>query len=104
MQPQSSSSPTPSLTANPHVLIMRKFEEERKEKGVMFALVCKQAIEPDENSKKNPQDVKPILREFTDLTANESRNQLPPMRAIQHAIDLVPGASLPNLPYYIIIG
>ena len=50
--------------------------------------------------KEYPTNVRKILDDFSDLWPVELPNQLPSMRDIQHAIDLIPGASLPNLPTY----
>ncbi|GKD61506.1 transposon ty3-I gag-pol polyprotein [Tanacetum coccineum] len=45
-----------------------------------------------------------IVKEFLSIGRDEPTskiaNELPPMRDVQHAVDLVPKASLPNLPHY----
>ena len=45
-----------------------------------------------------PEQVQEQLQEFPKI--QESPTELPPMRDIQHQIDLVRDASLPNLPHY----
>ena len=42
----------------------------------------------------------PILAEFSQVFPEELPDHLPPLLDIQHAIDLVPGATLPNLLHY----
>ena len=41
-----------------------------------------------------------FLNDFASVFPADSPDSLPPNRAIQHFIDFIPGASLPNLPHY----
>eukprot|EP00268_Persea_americana_P054389 TRINITY_DN6228_c3_g1_i2.p1 TRINITY_DN6228_c3_g1~~TRINITY_DN6228_c3_g1_i2.p1 ORF type:complete len:117 (-),score=16.26 TRINITY_DN6228_c3_g1_i2:312-662(-) len=65
----------------------------------MYALIARQVTEESPNTSV-PQEVEPLLKKFVDLVPDELPKELPPLRNIQHAIDLVPEASLPNLPAY----
>ena len=49
---------------------------------------------------QHPAEVQLLLQEFGDVFPMELPDRLPPMCDVQHAIDLVPEASLPNLPHY----
>ena len=68
---------------------------------VVHALVVKQVLTIKEEKKpvEHPTEVKEILEEFSGIMPEDLPKGLPPMRDIQHHIDLILGASLPNLPH-----
>ncbi|XP_027905856.1 uncharacterized protein LOC114165427 [Vigna unguiculata] len=47
-----------------------------------------------------PPSVCALLHEFADLFPKDGPQGLPPFRGIEHKIDFIPGASLPNRPAY----
>ena len=48
-----------------------------------------------------PSSVVTLLQDFEDVFPEETTSSLPPIRGIEHQIDLVPGASLPNKDLYV---
>ena len=47
-----------------------------------------------------PSSIVSLLQEFEDVFPEEIPNVLPPIRGIEHQIDFVPGATIPNRPAY----
>lgn len=66
------------------------------ESGIMFALVVREVETPI----LAQHSVKSLLEKYVDVMPTELPSGLPPMRDIQHQIDLIPGSNLPNKPAY----
>ncbi|GJU20929.1 transposon ty3-I gag-pol polyprotein [Tanacetum coccineum] len=81
------------------IMSHRDFEDVIKGEWVIYAVVARGMIQ-EGVLKKVPEKLLPLMEEFQSLIPNELPSALPPMHNIQHQIDLVPGASLPNLPHY----
>ncbi|XP_077223394.1 uncharacterized protein LOC143857005 [Tasmannia lanceolata] len=53
-----------------------------------------------ENSFNVPSELEPLLEKFNDVTSDELPIGIPPLRDIQHQIDLIPSSNLPNKAHY----
>jgi hypothetical protein len=69
--------------------------------SVAYALVCKDILISIHDMQHSlPPAVANILQEYSDVFPSEIPAGLPPIRGIEHQIDLIPGASLPNRAPY----
>ena len=75
---------------------LKEFIEEVEDGPEVFLLIGRGSSE----TVKIPEEVKPVLKEYEDVFPNELPKELPPLRDIQHQIDLVPRAVLPHRPHY----
>jgi hypothetical protein len=65
--------------------------------SVAYALVCKDALISIHDMQHSlTLAVANILQEYSNVFPSEILVGLPPIRGIEHQIDLIPGASLPN--------
>ncbi|PKU68484.1 RNA-directed DNA polymerase [Dendrobium catenatum] len=71
----------------------------QRAKTELYALVVTDAI-PRLEENQLPEAVTSVLKQFEDLLPTDLPSGLPQVRSIQHQIDFVPGANLPNLPHY----
>ena len=75
-------------------------EVRRNPEHVLIILVCKDTLISANDLTSIPSIVAHILQEYENVFLEETHAGLPPLRGIEHQIDLIPGATLPNRPAY----
>ncbi|GJS65037.1 putative nucleotidyltransferase, ribonuclease H [Tanacetum coccineum] len=78
------------------LLTLSQFQDELEMGDDVFVLIGKEVAKDSEI----PEAMIPLLEEFSDVFPDELPDGLPPLRDIQHHIDLEPGSQLPNRPHY----
>ncbi|XP_021744059.1 uncharacterized protein LOC110710103 [Chenopodium quinoa] len=95
--------PPPRLSQNPKqskevsLLTLKEFEREIDGKDELYLLYSK---EVHENFVSQNPKLAQLIKDFEDVFPDELPEGLPPLRGIEHQIDLIPGAPLPNKPAY----
>jgi hypothetical protein len=90
--------------ASSSILLMSGKEllkEFKKEHEMQFGVVGKPRFILTNTSMNDfPVEVQELLDEFVDIVVDELPHSLPPIRSIDHRIDLIPGEILPNKATY----
>ena len=69
-------------------------------KQPMIVLLYKEALNINILDTSLPSAVVSLLQDYEDVFPEDVPQGLPPIRGIEHQIDFVPGASIPNRPAY----
>lgn len=79
-----------------HLITRKTCEKEMKGNREVYLLFTKETNNPT----PLPAEVRDLIDQYMDVFPADLPSRLPPFRGIEHQIDLVPGASLPNKPAY----
>ena len=86
---------------NGSLLLATKSDLAEIDNVVCYALICKNALfSIDDIASTLLHAVTKLLQEYSDVFPKEIPPRLPPLRGIEHQIDLLPGTSLPNYTAY----
>jgi hypothetical protein len=103
-EPSSSTSDTSEIKLNALVLLATRadFDDIQDAHLPCYALVCSRVLVSldDAPSLDIPSAVADLLQEYVDVFPKDLPLGLPPLRGIEHQIDLIPGAQLPNRASY----
>ncbi|XP_042016410.1 uncharacterized protein LOC121764463 [Salvia splendens] len=69
-----------------------------KSQSPLLIAILRQICLTNTNLEEIPKAIQIVLQEFEDVFPEELSNELPPIRGIEHQMDFLPGASLPNRP------
>ncbi|XP_019189640.1 PREDICTED: uncharacterized protein LOC109184063 [Ipomoea nil] len=75
-------------------------EKVLREGKPIYLILFKEANLENTSLEHMPKEISSLLQEFGDVFPKELPKGLPPLRGIEHHIDLVPGAPIPNRPAY----
>ncbi|KAK1601992.1 hypothetical protein QYE76_027097 [Lolium multiflorum] len=94
----------PHMSERKSVLLATKSEwrevKDNPSTTIHYVLICK-GLSSETNDLSNiPSSLLSLLKEFQDVFPDELPHGLPPLRGIEHRIDLIPGAPLPNRAAY----
>ncbi|RDY10819.1 hypothetical protein CR513_04593, partial [Mucuna pruriens] len=78
----------------------KEVESALSAKKKLLVLLYKGVYFTNEFHSSLPCEIESLLQEFTNVFPNEVPHGLPPLRGIEHQIDLVPGCPIPNKPVY----
>ena len=88
----------PSLVALATKEDLREFCEDPT--ATPIVLMCRGEVLVSNDMTPLPFGVSSVLQEFADVFPDEVPAGLPPLRGIEHQVDLIPGATLPNRTAY----
>ncbi|KAG5533437.1 hypothetical protein RHGRI_027564 [Rhododendron griersonianum] len=94
--PNKDGAPKPTVERVSNLLSMHQFLGELTQTDVVYMLVGKER----QGGSEIPDTLRKLVEEFNSVFPIELPSELPPVRDIQHQIDFVPGANLPNRPHY----
>jgi len=95
--------PSPKVIQHENILTIKSLNQVLNDAQPSCLLLCKGTLTCTVTFlelKSLPPKIENLLKEFEDIFSKEGPIGLPPFRGIEHQIDLVPGASLPNRPAY----